>query len=145
MLLAQLCQVTILSPRPNAKVDLTIPVRGYVTFKPESWGLYLSVLPQGVSRHYPQQPITIQEDGSWYAPTVTIGLDKPSQAGRAFLVFPLLVDPAGAARIMDYHRRSDLDNELNDGINLDDPRVWPAGSFRILRSISVTRKAPETK
>jgi len=138
-LLAQLCQVTILSPRPNAKVDLKIPVRGYVTFKPESWELYLSVLPVGVSRHYPQQPITIQEDGLWTAPTVTIGLDDPSHAGRKFQIYPLLVDPEGAMRIKDYHRRIERDAKSDDGIDLDDRHIWPAGSFRILRSISVVR------
>jgi len=94
-LIAQLCEVTILSPRDGARRGREAQVQGSIKFFPDSWELKLSVKPHRATGHFFQDGITPEAHGIWSTTNVHLGSGRPEENGDQFDVYPLLVSPMG--------------------------------------------------
>jgi hypothetical protein len=130
MLLSQMAQAKILTPKDTATVRRKISLRGYSLYIPRNWTLWISMLPEGNDEHFPQRRISTHGDDSWYAPDVYAGEDGLPQPVR-FEVYMVLTDPDYSNVIQAY-----LDKHLEGGLNMN---AWSKERFRILDHISVTR------
>jgi len=135
-LLARLSTVTILFPQDGGTVPRKITVQGHILYFPESWSLWISVLPLGNAKHFPQLRLTRKADGSWLASDVQIGPDALLAAPASFEVYAVLASPEGSKAIQEYHDRIELDPSSNNGLPLN---AWKQSKCRLLGSIRVVR------
>ena len=115
-------KVNITSPRPDSSVPRLVTVQGTSCHIRNGEELWLLVVPEGVTAYYPQpSPVVISTDGNWSA-SAYIGLDKPVDVGRGFVLIAALADQQGSAAIRTYfsQARSDFKGlePLPDGIRI---------------------------
>ncbi len=110
-LLSQLCRIKILSPKSPARSGSVIDLRGYSTFRPKDWTVWISVLPAGISQHFPQEKVTPLSDGKWNAPSVHLGDSQSPAQAATFDVYAVITDPEKTREIESYlkSRSSGLD------------------------------------
>lgn len=135
LLLAQLAEIKILSPKTGTICTRILPVEGYALYQPKTWTLWLTLLPEGNHRHYPQLKITVQNDGSWFASAVYVGADEPITRTMPFRIYAVLTDPDYTRRITDY-----LAHNKDEGIEFS-PN--DAQHYRILDNLRVMRRDTE--
>lgn len=131
LLLAQLAEIKILSPKTGTSCGHGLPVEGYALYKPKTWALWLTLLPEGNHRHYPQLKITVQADGSWFASAVYVGPEERVTRAAPFRIYAVLADPQYTKKFSEY-----LEHGTDKGIEFD-----PNDNlhYRILDNIKVTR------
>ncbi|MCI0558231.1 MAG: hypothetical protein MN733_07025 [Nitrososphaera sp.] len=132
LLLARLAEIRILSPKTGTNSGHQLSLEGYALYRPKSWTLWITLLPEGNERHYPQRKITVKDDGSWFASSVYVGPEEYVNRPIEFRVYAVLTDPERTIEISRY-----LETGSNRGLDLNS---WSDRQCRILDSIRVTRK-----
>ena len=94
----------------------------------------ITIMPLNNSQHYPQQRLTVENDGSWTSPGVQIGNDDPNSENPKFAVYAALTNADATERIEQYHERIKADPGLNEGLDL---ASWGDDCCKILDSIVV--------
>lgn len=131
LLLVQLADIKILSPKTGIETGYQLSVEGYALYRPIQWTLYVTLLPDGNSLHYPQQQITVKDDGSWFASSVYVGNPQPVDKPLKYRVYAILIHPNHAAQIEDY-----LNGKNSTGLNLN---ALDKNTIRFLDHIEVVR------
>jgi hypothetical protein len=135
-LVAHLCEIRILCKISTTPRNHVITLKGFAPFRPDNWMLWISVLPHGTSRHYPQQPVTWGEDGIWIADSVAIGGGDFLRTPVQFTVFAALVDQELNGVIETYHKECAAGRRANEGLDLT---KWMPSSCRLLDKDEVIR------
>jgi hypothetical protein len=129
-LLADIAEVSITSPVRNDLCGRTIAIRGRVQYLPQNWTLWITMLPDGLSNHYPQKAATMQRDGSFLASEVYLGENAILQPQR-FSVYTVMADEEYSNRIRMY-----LANPNTVGLDIQN---WPPQHSRVIKEVPVTR------
>jgi hypothetical protein len=129
-LLADIAEVKIEVPAPNDDCGRTITVRGRVSYFPKNWTLWVTMLPDGKSNHYPQRFATMQRNGFFFAPEVYLGEEAISQTQR-FSIYAVMADEEYSARISAY-----LAHPNDVGLDISN---WPRQHSRIIANVPVNR------
>jgi hypothetical protein len=132
-LLSQIAELRILNPRTATGCGgPVVALDGFGLFVPERWKIWISVQPQGLARHFPQLPVTLQADGSWSAAEVNVGETRTLARGQTFKVYAVLADEQHSREISEY---------LTGGNNLGlDLSRWNERSYRVLDNITIVRR-----
>jgi hypothetical protein len=130
-LLARFAELAILWPESGTRCSRQIVVSGSTVGLPASWTVWLTLVPSGNSRHYPQRPVTAEEDGRWLAPEVYVGSEQAGDRGHPFELFAILTDAQASNAFQEY-----LSSGRDDGVDL----LTLTGQHRILDHISLTRE-----
>jgi len=131
LLLSDIAEVTILSPVESGVCSRRIVVSGRARYMPRTWTLWLTLLPDTISAHYPQMPVTVQRNDEWLAPEVYLG-DENLLQSQAFTIYAVLTDAEYSQRMRDYIDRAD-----NGGIDVS---KWPRQHYKLVSHVTVTRK-----
>jgi len=114
LLLAKLTTVGILTPQDGARTGHWLSVEGFALLRPKTWTLWLSVVPDGNTRHYPQHHITAQNDGAWYASAVYVGPEEKVVRPTGYRIYAVYANPELTNAIQRY-----IDGGSNSGLDLN--------------------------
>src|SRR5579871_917400 len=129
-LLSEIAEVTIQTPTEGNVCGRRIVVQGRAKYVPRNWTLWLSLLPDTVSAHFPQRPVTVERNAEWTAPDVYLGEETIARP-QSFRIFAVLVDAAYSETIKNY---------IASGSNLGlDITSWPREHCKIISHVTVTR------
>lgn len=131
LLLSDIAEVAILSPMENGVCGRRIIVSGRAKYMPRTWTLWLTLLPDTISAHYPQMPVTVQRNDEWKAPEVYLG-DETLLQSQAFTIYAVLTDSEYSQRMRDY-----IDRAENGGLDVS---KWPRQHYKLVSHVTVTRK-----
>lgn len=140
ILLSQLAEIEILSPKTGTRTNRLLNVEGFARFRPKMWTLWVTILPINNALHYPQQRVTPKEDGSWFASSVFLGEERPVERPVGFRVYVVFTDPERTAEIDRYLDHLTVDPKDNTGLNLN---AWNKSHCRILDHIDLVRTDKE--
>jgi len=101
-------KLSITSPTANSDVPRLVTVQGTSCHIPHGKELWLLVVPEGVTAYYPQTGPVVVSNDNWSA-SAYIGVDKPSDNGRGFLLIAALADQSGSAAIRGYFSQTQTD------------------------------------
>src|SRR5437016_1557054 len=82
----------------RSAVQRLVTVQGASCHIPHGKELWLLVVPEGVTAYYPQAGPVVVSNDNWSA-SAYVGVDKPSDNGRGFLLIAALADQSGSAAI----------------------------------------------
>ena len=86
-LLSEIAEVAIQTPTDGNVCGRRIVVQGRAKYVPRNWTLWLSLLPDTVSAHFPQRPVTVERNAEWTAPDVlSWGGNDPARP-QSFRIF----------------------------------------------------------
>jgi hypothetical protein len=131
-LLSEIAEVAILTPTEYNVCGRRIVVQGRAKYVPRNWTLWLSLLPDTVSMHFPQRPVTVERNAEWTAPDVYLGEETIAHPLR-FHIFAILVDAAYSETIKNY-----IASGSNVGLDI---ASWPREHCKIISHVTVTRTA----
>jgi len=79
-----------------------IEVEGTNSCIPEGWVIWISVLPSGTDRHYPQVYATVDKE-NWIAPSIYLGDEgKPEDRERLYHIYAILADQDAHKQFLEY-------------------------------------------
>jgi len=122
-LLFKIADIKILSPKTGSNTGHELNVEGYALYLPKDAYIYTTLLPSG-SRHYPQNKVTVNADGSWIN-TVYVGRNECITRPETMRVNAVLVNQVTANEFDNY-----LAQGRNNGIDLNTP---PKDNIKITR------------
>lgn len=133
-LLSEIAEVAIQTPVEGSVCGRRIVVQGKAKYVPRNWTLWLSLLPDRVSAHFPQRPVTVERNAEWTASDVYLGEEIVKQQQR-FRVFAVLVDDSHSQIIKNY-----IASGSNVGLDI---ASWPREHCKIISRVTVTRSEVE--
>ena len=129
-LLAEIAEVDIKTPINDSVCGRRIVVQGRAKYVPRNWTLWLSLLPDTVSTHFPQRPVTVERNAEWTAPDVYLGEEEARRPQR-FRIYATLVDAQYSQTIRNYIASG-------SAVGLD-IASWPREHCKIISHVTVTR------
>ncbi len=136
LLISHFTEIKVLQPPSGVQCGSSLCVDGYILFRPLLSRVWLSVLPEGHHLHYPQLPITVEKDGRWTAPSVSVGDDR-IKVPAVFHIKPILADMRVDKEIEDYLKKVKTDKGASAGMDLTE---WERQrKCRIYEGIQVRR------
>jgi hypothetical protein len=135
-ILAQLSKIRILTPIENSSNERVIKAEGFAVLRPPDWSLWLTLVPSGMSLHFPQQRLTVESDESWKSSDVHLGTESSTLQPQAFTLYALLTDPEYSQVISNY-----LKSKTNVGLDIN---AWDKSRYRIGHSIELLRSDKPT-
>jgi hypothetical protein len=129
-LLSEIAEVAIQTPTDDSVCGRRIVVQGHAKFVPRNWTLWLSLLPDTVSTHFPQRPVTVERNAEWTAPDVYLGEEEVKHPQR-FRIYATLVDAQYSQTIKNY-----IASGSNVGLDI---ASWPREHCKIISHVTVTR------
>jgi hypothetical protein len=112
-LLFDLADIKILSPKTETKTGHQLTVEGYALYRPKNAPIYIALLPKGSAKHFPQDEITVNADGSWIA-SVYVGKDEYVAKPEKIRINAVLIDAETTKQFKDYLEKKDY-----SGLKLD--------------------------
>jgi hypothetical protein len=67
-LLSEISEITFVVPKKESFCGGKVTAQGWVTYLPRSWTLWITIVPEGISNHFPQRASTVERNGSFTAP-----------------------------------------------------------------------------
>lgn len=129
-LLSEIAEVDIQTPTEGNVCGWRIVVQGRAKYLPRNWTLWLSLLPDTVSMHFPQRPVTVERNAEWTAPDVYLGEEMIAHP-EGFRIFAVVVDAAYSETIKNY-----IASGNNMGLDI---ASWPREHCKIISHVTVTR------
>jgi len=95
--------IRITHPSDSAMVNMTEIMIGNATNIPEDQKLWITIYPQTAHKYYPQNPVNIQNDGSW---RLSIQFGGENNVGEKFDIVAVLADKNAQKVLNDYMEAS---------------------------------------
>ncbi|HZO73481.1 MAG TPA: hypothetical protein VFB60_14875 [Ktedonobacteraceae bacterium] len=124
--------VRIISPGAESAVPVVTIMQGIACNIPADQEIWIIIVPDGVTRYYPQLPgpVMITSDGKW-STSVHVGLDQPDQIGKGFELNVMLANQDGSTAIHAYFNQAGPDFKGLDSLR---------GGLQLISQVHVIRK-----
>ena len=122
-------QISITYPSDSATVQMKETLAGTAKKIPKGKHLWIAIYPQNAYKYYPQNPVTVQSDGSW---TLPVQFGEEVHSGVKFDICAILADNNAHKELSKYIKASEKAKSW-DGI-----KFLPRGT-KIITKLTVKR------
>jgi hypothetical protein len=128
--------IKITYPLDSTTVQMKENITGTAINIPDGQQLWIAIYPQNANKYYPQNPVDVQNDGSW---TLPVQFGQPENVGVKYDLYAVLADKNAQKEFNDY-----LDNCIKTN-SWPGMRELPNGTSQIIKLTVIRASSADIK